>query len=418
MLNRRHLFSAAVGLAGAGVTLRGPGGAAGAYAAGLKAANLRGTLASAAAALRSDPVADQTALLAELIADASRRDEPLALPSGTFVVSELKLPKRLVLLGAAGTTRLICTGSRAIVAQDAEHLTLDGIVFDGRSALLDPDCRGLIDLRGVDRLSLQNCRILDEHAHGLALEGVAGRVERCMVEQARDAGIYALASRGLTIAGNSVADCGNGGILVHRASAGEDGTVVAGNRVARISAAAGGTGQNGNGINVFRADGVAVSGNMLTDCAFSAIRANTAGNVRIIDNTCLRSGETAIYVEFASTGAVVASNIVDDAANGIAMVNFDQGGRLGVCAGNLVRNLRASGPYPADPPGFGIGIAVEADCAVTGNVVRGRRALWRQSRLGSVPAQRGGHRQSDPPTRTGIGVSWPKARARPSSPTI
>ena len=87
MLNRRHLFSAAVGLAGAGVTLRSPGGTAGAHAAGLKAANLRGTLASAAAALRSDPVADQTALLAELIADASRRDEPLALPSGTFVVS-------------------------------------------------------------------------------------------------------------------------------------------------------------------------------------------------------------------------------------------------------------------------------------------------------------------------------------------
>ena len=33
-----------------------------------------------------------------------------------------------------------------------------------------------------------------------------------------------------------------------------------------------------------------------------------------------------------------------------------------------MRNLSTTGPYPADAPGFGVGITVEADTTVTGNV--------------------------------------------------
>ena len=42
---------------------------------------------------------------------------------------------------------------------------------------------------------------------------------------------------------------------------------------------------------------------------------------------------------------------------------------MSVVAGNLVRNLALTGPYPADAPGFGVGITVEADASVTGNVI-------------------------------------------------
>ena len=42
---------------------------------------------------------------------------------------------------------------------------------------------------------------------------------------------------------------------------------------------------------------------------------------------------------------------------------------MAVCSANIVRNLSTDGPYQPDPPGFGVGISVEADCAVTGNVV-------------------------------------------------
>lgn len=145
--------------------------------------------------------------------------------------------------------------------------------------------------------------------------------------------------------------------------------MVSGNRVARIGARAGGTGQHGNGINLFRADNVLVSGNHVSDCAFSAIRANSASNVTISANQCLRSGETAIYAEFSFEGALIADNLVDGAANGILVVNLDEGGRLSTVSGNIVRNLKRDGPYSHDGAGFGFGIAVEADTVVSANVI-------------------------------------------------
>ena len=133
----------------------------------------------------------------------------------------------------------------------------------------------------------------------------------------------------------------------------------------------GGTGENGNGINVFRADGVIVANNRITDCAFTAVRANSASNVQIIGNNCRDCGEVGIYSEFAFAGALIANNIVDRAATGISVANFSEGGRMAVVAGNIVRNLVATGPYQPDAPGFGVGISVEADVAATGNIVDG-----------------------------------------------
>ena len=141
---------------------------------------------------------------------------------------------------------------------------------------------------------------------------------------------------------------------MHRWQPAADGTIITGNRVERIRATKGGTGQNGNGINIFRAGNVIVANNVVGPCAFSAIRANSASNIQITANNCTASGETAIYSEFAFEGAVVSSNIVDGAANGISMVNFNAGGRMAVCSGNLVRNLSTKGPYAADPPGFAV----------------------------------------------------------------
>ena len=49
---------------------------------------------------------------------------------------------------------------------------------------------------------------------------------------------------------NDLADCGNNGIQVWRSEPGEDGSIVTGNRIVRIRADSGGTGENGNGVNV------------------------------------------------------------------------------------------------------------------------------------------------------------------------
>jgi uncharacterized secreted repeat protein (TIGR03808 family) len=83
-------------------------------------------------------------------------------------------------------------------------------------------------------------------------------------------------------------------------------------------------------------------------------------------------GDVGLYSEFGFEGAVIANNTINGAALGVAVVNFNEGGRLAVVQGNLIRNLKSTRPIGAtsnDSAGGGVGITVEADAAVTGNVV-------------------------------------------------
>jgi len=338
----------------------------------LSQAPMRGSLDASEFGIEPGNPRDQTAAFTQALRDAREADRAIFLSPGNYIVSRLRLPARTRLVGVAGATRLIHGGDGGFVsAADAELITLDGITFDGANQFLADDVRGSLDLRRVASLMVRNCSFMRSARTALGIEAVAGRIEDNHIVNAGDVGIYSVDAAGLTIAGNTVEDCGNGGILVHRRERGADGTIVAGNRIAQIRAVNGGTGQFGNGINIFRADEVAVRDNHVADCAFSAIRSNSGSNLMISGNRCLRSGETAIYAEFAFEGAAINNNIVDGAANGISVVNFNEGGRLAVVSGNLVRNLTRHGPYPADAPGFGSGIVVEADTAVTGNTIEG-----------------------------------------------
>ena len=67
---------------------------------------------------------------------------------------------------------------------------------------------------------------------------------------------------------------------MHRSEKGYDGTLVVHNRVESVRADGGGLGWNGNGINVYRAGHVVVAQNVIRDCAFSFIRANSGDAVQ------------------------------------------------------------------------------------------------------------------------------------------
>ena len=310
--------------------------------------------------------------LQRILNDASAEDKPVFMPPGRYVVSNLVLPPRTRITGISGATFLVFGGDgHMIVGERAEVVELQGLVIDGANRPLADYVPGLVHIAQSRGVAIENCTILGSQKSGLALDRSAGRIHRTTVSGAFAAGIRAIESTGLSIADNVVADCGNGGILVHRWQDGEDGTIVTGNRVERIKALDGGTGENGNGINVFRAHGVIVANNRIADCAFTAVRANSANNVQITGNNCRTSGEVGIYSEFSFAGALIANNIVDGAASGIAVANFQEGGHLALINGNIIRNLTGTGPYAADAPGFGVGIAVEADAAATGNLIDG-----------------------------------------------
>jgi uncharacterized secreted repeat protein (TIGR03808 family) len=85
----------------------------------------------------------------------------------------------------------------------------------------------------------------------------------------------------------------------------------------------------------------------------------------MIANSCARLGDVALYVELPFEGAVIANNVVDRAAVGVSVTDFKEGGRLAVVQGNLIRNIF----FRKDTDSRGIGIAVQADSVVSGNVI-------------------------------------------------
>jgi uncharacterized secreted repeat protein (TIGR03808 family) len=344
-----------------------------AHAAGdeLSQARLRGALNAGEAGLMPT-ASDQSLLFQKLLEDASTRNEIVFLPPGDYVFSNVTLPANVRLAGVNGATRISYGGGGSLLrATGAQRVEIDGVTFDGLDRPLDDGIEALIDLRDVAQVLLGRCTVVNSVRHGVHLRGCGGTVSWCTISTAREAALFALDSQALTLADNLVTACSNGGLWVHRSAIGRDGARITGNRVQAIGSTNGGTGQWGNGINVYQAGDVMIANNQLDGCTFSGVRANSASNVQILGNQCLNSGETAIYAEFKFEGAVISSNLVDGAANGISVVNFNEGGRLAVVQGNLVRNLRETGPYAAEVAGFGHGIAIEADTTAIANVVEG-----------------------------------------------
>ena len=314
------------------------------------------------------PTGDQTAVLQEAIDAAVTRGEPLVLPAGTFNVQELTLRPGSVISGAQGLTTIRFIGAgRFITATGAPGIKLAGLKIDGALLPLEASrTASLVALEGCTGLELDGVEFVNGSGNAISLTGCTGRITRCTISNAAQAAIFSLDST-LQVTGNIVSSCGNNGILVWRSTPGEDGSQVSGNRISGIRADSGGSGQNGNGVNVYRAGSVQVSGNRITDCAYSAVRGNAASDIQITNNHCQRIGEVALYAEFGFEGAMIASNIVDTAACGISVTNFNEGGRLAVVQGNLIRNLVRREQEPVDKRGEGI--AVEADTLVTGNTI-------------------------------------------------
>jgi uncharacterized secreted repeat protein (TIGR03808 family) len=361
-MDRRRLFAAFAGVASAG--------AATPALARDSTATPRAEIDATALGLRPNAQEDQSTILQRAIERAAAAGVVLRLPSGDFRVGALQLPPYAAVAGVPGTTRLIMAGGPSLLSSSgSDHVSLSGLVVDGNAIPL-ANGRGLIHLTKGAAMRIADCEIVNAGGNGITLEEIAGEVKANTIAAAADNAIFSNDAAGLRIAGNTIRDAGNGGILVWRSKPGDDGTLVVDNRVEDIANKKGGSGQWGNGINMFRADNVIVRGNRIRNAAYSAIRGNTASNLQIAGNTCRGMGEVAIFVEFDFQGAVVADNIVDGAACGVAIANLDKGGRLAVVQGNLIRNLRRGRPAGDDPTDApAIGIAVEADTAVSGNVI-------------------------------------------------
>jgi len=362
-LNRRHLIGAsAAGVAG--VLAVSPEAA--------RAAQLTSALGRDAAqyGVRPGSPDDQTRALQRAIDEAARAAVPLALPPGVYRTGALNLATGTQLIGVRGATKLVFTGGGSmLLGEGAGHVTLSGITLDGGNLPL-PARHGLIYCLGGRDIRISDCEIMNSGSNGIWIEQVAGELSGNIISGIAGTAIVSFDAQGLIVSRNTITGTNDNGIEILRTAIGDDGTLVADNRIEDIKAGPGGSGQYGNAINAFRAGNVIVRNNRIRNCDYSAVRGNSASNIQITGNSVTDVREVALYSEFSFEGAVIANNTIDGAAFGVSVCNFNEGGRIAVVQGNIIRNLipkRPIGTAPDDDAG--IGIYVEADTSVTGNVI-------------------------------------------------
>jgi uncharacterized secreted repeat protein (TIGR03808 family) len=362
-VNRRHL----IGASAAGVA-----GALAASPDAARAAPLPSALGRDATqyGVRPGSPDDQTRALQRAIDEAARAQAPLALPPGVYRTGLLRLHNGTQLVGVRGATKLVFNGGISMFeSQGSGHVGLTGITLDGGGVAL-PTRRGLIHCLGGADIRITDCEISDSGGAGIWFEEVSGDVSGNVITNTASTAIVSFDARGLSVARNTITGTNDNGIEILRNAIGDDGTLVVDNRIEDIKAGPGGSGQYGNAINAFRAGNVIVRGNRIRNCDYSAVRGNSASNIQITGNSVSDVREVALYSEFAFEGAVIANNTVDGAAFGVSVCNFNEGGRIAVVQGNIIRNLLPKRPIGTAPDDdAGVGIYVEADASVTGNVV-------------------------------------------------
>ncbi|MFN3171844.1 MAG: TIGR03808 family TAT-translocated repetitive protein [Hyphomicrobiales bacterium] len=333
-------------------------------------ADLRGSLDATTLGVRPGALDNQSVALQEAINRSAQDGQPLFMPAGDYLVSNIDLPSGITIVGVPGRTRIRYAGDGHLMfGTDVRDVRLEGLVLDGNNRPLADYAPALLHIATGANIAIEDCAIQGSLKDGVTFDRVAGRIERSTLSGILGAAFQSNDAQGLAIRDNVVRDCSNNGIRVFRWSQGRDGTIITGNRIERIRAVSGGTGPYGNGINVFRADDVIISGNTIHDCDFSSVLCNAASNIQMVGNTCTQSGEVAMFAEFGFQGAIVANNVIDGAANGISIANFIDNGRMAVVQGNIVRNIAGPSRLPTDASTYGTGIGVEADTTVTNNII-------------------------------------------------
>lgn len=319
--------------------------------------------------LRPGSSDDQSGLLQNALTEAAKRDAPLLVAPGRYRIGNVVLPENARLIGVPGATHFIAAQAGSLlVARRIKRVALSGVTLDGLDIRLGQRS-GLLTAEEVLDFAVADCEFANAGSVGLTLNRCGGRIERSRFRSMRDAALFSLDSRGLSIEANAIEDCGNNGIQIWRSQPGDEQSLIRGNRLNRIRSDAGGDGPNGNGISLYRAGGVVIEGNTLRDCALSFIRNNSGSGVQILGNQGRRCGEVGLYSEFAFEGAIIANNLVEDCAQGANITNLDHGGRLSVFANNIVRNAQKGYAPKGKELVGGIGVHVEAEAAVTGNVI-------------------------------------------------
>lgn len=333
----------------------------------------------------SDPVAARTLTIQQGCVDAARKGAAYVPEAGILTVYPLQLPEGARLVGKQGKTILRSVGDMPVlVGKNLRSALVETIVFHGNNARPADPLSGLLYFEDVEQFQLHGLEIAGAGGVGIFNSGSGGEVFGCSLHDIGEAGYHSLDGRGVEFGrsgdGNRVHNCGNAGVRIWTSAAWKlDGSRVRNNEISAIRADGGGDGQNGNGVNIFRAADVVVENNTIDNCAFSAVRNNSGKDFVARGNRCSNSGERAMYAEFDFKNATFENNTITSSAAGLSLTNFDRKRNVGCggrAVGNQISHLLDKAPdsdWAADPAANAakVGIEAEGDILVEGNTIVG-----------------------------------------------
>ncbi len=288
------------------------------------------------------------------------------------------MPGSVVLRFNGGNTFLRIEG------QNQVHF--EGITFDGQNLALSDYVSGRPALIAIANnaqdVSFENCQVMNSPGIAAYIASSSGAVFRACYFGNHSVGLWSENAQ-IKALNNTLAGMGNNGIAVWRDTLTGDSSTITGNVINGVDTVAGGTGQNGNGISVFRAIGVSITDNKIFNTKYSAIRCNGGGLHNVSNNNIYNTREVAIFIEAPGpgidlTGCIVSNNSLDTVGCGVLVGNsgqFNDGvSRSVIVEGNRISNITDNpipdaGYYP--PSTIGNGIVVEQDCVVSGNLIEG-----------------------------------------------
>lgn len=293
--------------------------------------------------------------------------------------------KPLLARAIPGSVTLRFNGANIFLRIEGQsNVGFQGLIFDGQNrALTDYVAQrpALIAVSAAARaITFEDCRIVNSPGIGLYVTGGAEALIRSCSLWSHSIGIWSENAK-ISALDNKLSSLSNNGIAIWRSALTGDSSTISGNEINGIDSVAGGTGQNGNGVSVFRAIGVTITNNKIFNAQYSAVRCNGGGQFIVSNNSVYNTREVAIFIEAPGAGidlngAIVANNSLDTVGNGINVANsgqFSDGtSRSVIIEGNRIGNvlnnpIPDAGYYP--PSTIGNGIMVEQDCVVSGNLI-------------------------------------------------
>ncbi|GAU85008.1 hypothetical protein BIWAKO_04950 [Bosea sp. BIWAKO-01] len=308
--------------------------------------------------------------------------------------------KPLQVRAMPGSVVLRFTGTNAFLRIEGQsQVRFEGIFFDGQNrALTDYVSQrpAFIAIAGnAQDVLFDNCQIMNSPGIGAYTASSSGAVFRSCYFGNHSVGIWSENAQ-IKALNNTISGMLNNGIAVWRDMITGDSSTITGNFINGVDTIAGGTGQNGNGVSVFRAVGVSITDNKIISVKFSAIRCNGGGLHNVSNNNIYNTREAAIFIEAPGagidlTGCIVSNNSLDTVGGGILVANsgqFSDGvSRSVIVEGNRISNVIDSpipdpGYYP--PSTIGNGIVVEQDCVVSGNLIDGAARVGIQAGINTA----------------------------------